>query len=138
LCLIVTRISPHLINQKKTKLQKTQQHFLTHVSCASQPNLHNSTQHAVVTLTINGSSTSHMVTSTLTSFSVSNNLYFVHSMAGNNGFHNTTWPSQGTEIQLCISTFSARAHTAELWLPLLKVMQWCGMYCLLSLAVLTS
>jgi len=30
---IVTCISPHLINQKKSKLQKTQQHSLTLVSC---------------------------------------------------------------------------------------------------------
>jgi len=79
LCLIVTCISPHLINQKKSKLQKIQQHFLTHVSCTSQPNFHSSTQYVVVTLAINGSSTSHMVTSTLTSFSISNNLYYVHS-----------------------------------------------------------
>lgn len=136
-CLNVTCISPHLINQKKSKLQKTQQYFLTHVSCTFQPSFHNSTQHAVVTLAINGSSTSHMVTSTLTNFSMSNNLYCVHSLAGNSGLHNTTWPSQRTEIQLSISTFSARAHTIELRLRVLKVMQWCGVYCLLS-TVLTG
>jgi len=44
-----------------------------------------------------------MVTSTLTSYSISNNWYCVHSLAGNSGFHNTTCPSQRTEIQLCIS-----------------------------------
>jgi hypothetical protein len=125
------------LNQKNNKLQKTQQHFLTHVSCTSQPNFPNSTQHAVVILAISGSSTSHMVTSTLTSFSISNNLYCVHSLAGNSGLHNT-WPSQRTEIQLCVSTFIAHSHTAELWLPLLKVMQWCGVYCLLSFTVLTG
>jgi hypothetical protein len=43
-----------------------------------------------------------------------------------------------TEFHLCVATFSACVRTAELRLPMLKVLQWCRVYHLLSLTVLTD